>query len=368
MTNPEIRHHSSAREFTSTLFEQIKNIYPNLQSDHELLAVEARETKEKEQREFEQFLREAPILDILSFYNIDAENITIPEKEGGIIEIALKKHFWKERLPDGYGYKGGAARTLLRINIGLAAKKPRDIDIIRLSEEEPHPNTDNAIAEKFMPEDFAHGHGVEVLHGTHRYFNTRDFTINEVYATEESIYCTEQCILDTIREIVRITEYEYGIADEEGEEYDQNKTHFEAPHKLLIKLVRLYSEGILENNKTSIAGTEDAEFSSITNMFWVALQIEKAYEQGPAYAEAFVKELVSKNILPGSITSAQQAAIYVGTKLHRPFYFRCVPVSQLDIEKEMQKTNAYKTWEKYQDFDETELPKRRGHGKSRGDK
>ena len=34
----------------------------------------------------------------------------------------------------------------------------------------------------------------------------------------------------------------------------------------------------------------------------------------------------------------------------------------------MQKTNAYKTWEKYQDFDETELPKRRGHGKSRGDK
>jgi len=236
-----------------------------------------------------------------------------------------------------------------------------------LSDKEPQSTQDGVVAKKFMQDDFAHGHGVEVLHSTHRYFNTRDFTINEVYATEESIYCTEQCILDTIREIVRITEYEYGVTDEEGEKYNEDGTPFEAPNKLLVKLVRLYSEGILENNKTSIADTEDTEFASITNMFWVALQIEKAYEQGPAYAEAFAKELVSKNILPSYIDSAKQAAIYAGTKLQRPFYFRHAPVSQIEIEKKMKETDMYETWERYQEYD-SPLPKRRGHGKSRGDK
>ncbi|MFH1632265.1 MAG: hypothetical protein ABIA47_04615 [bacterium] len=47
-------------------------------------------------------------------------------------------------MPAGYGYEGGAARSLLMraLEIDLTYT-PRDLDIIRLSDEEPSPGADD---------------------------------------------------------------------------------------------------------------------------------------------------------------------------------------------------------------------------------
>lgn len=94
-------------------------------------------------------------------------------------------------LPAPYGLKGCAARHILSEARQESEKVPvRDIDIVRLFEGDE--DIDEELARAVMPDDFAHGHGVEVCTDISRFMFTRDFTMSQVVPAA----CTRSCFRD----------------------------------------------------------------------------------------------------------------------------------------------------------------------------
>ncbi len=201
-----------------------------------------------------------------------------------IYVLGVTNHFSEDRPPEGYAYKGGAARTLLLRNLGIdPTYTPRDIDIVRLIEEEPYEDADHEVASKFMPEDYSTGYGVDYEEDVDQYFDTRDFTINEVLATDEKIWFTESCLRDTVRKVIRPTQFERYNFSEEGE----------LGPKMLSKILRFYAEAVHRWDDAAIEGVEDWEFEEyFIRPFWLALQLDRAFDVSSAVAEKFVSELI----------------------------------------------------------------------------
>ena len=264
-----------------------------------------------------------------------------------VLEVA--NNFSEENPPEGYAYEGGAARALLLINLGIdTTYTPRDIDVVRLIEDEPHEGADHMVASKFMPDDYSHGHGVRQENDVARYFDTRDLTINEVLATPDKIWVTESCLRDTVRKIIRPTNYERYNFSEEGE----------LGPKMLSKILRFFTESIQRWGDASIKGIEDWEFERyFIKPFWLALQLDKAFEISTEVAEKFASELKKRKQIPENIANAQEAAEYLISLMgDDDFYYRHAPTEQFDTEDE------------WFDKELQKLPGFRGHGKSRGDK
>ena len=141
-------------------------------------------------------------------YGISAENLEIREIADDVFEITVKDHFSERRLPQGYGYKGGTARALLLRTIGMDPSYiPRDIDVMSFNS--TNPDVDRQVAEEFMSDDLEMSKSGNVIEPyDDDYFETRDVTINKLYATDEKIIVTKQCLLDTVRHIIRPTQYE----------------------------------------------------------------------------------------------------------------------------------------------------------------
>lgn len=156
------------------------------------------------------------------------------ERNGTKFVFRVQNHFSHDlRLPKkGYVYKGGAARALLMRALRLDSESvPRDIDVSRLDAILPDADLDDHVARVFMPDDYQHGNGVEAIADVETYLSTRDLTVNELYADDEQIVASAQCVLDTVRGILRITDYE---KDEYGG----------AGPKLVAKIVRLYAHAL----------------------------------------------------------------------------------------------------------------------------
>lgn len=98
------------------------------------------------------------VLAILKEYGVNPD--LVEDIGEGLFRVGVKNHFSERRLPQGYGYKGGAARALLLRSLEIdSTHQPRDIDVVRLSPKEPYEGADYEVAREFMPEDFAHGDG-----------------------------------------------------------------------------------------------------------------------------------------------------------------------------------------------------------------
>lgn len=257
---------------------------------------------------------------ILQRRGVKTENLEIDEK--GYIHLTVKNHFSEKALSHDYGYKGSAARTLLLRNTQLDKyDEPRDIDIIRLAQQEPYDGADYEMAKKFMPEDFAHGHGVEPINDIETYFKTRDFTVNEVLATDTEIIATKQCILDTARHVIRLTEYE--------------KT--EISNKMLSKALRIFSDFIQQYGEAEIKNIEEWRFEeNFITPFWLALQLDKAFGKGSEYAKQFVAQLRKKKQIPEEIKTPEEAAKYLLNLMYDDsFYYRHAPAEQFEDENKL---------------------------------
>jgi hypothetical protein len=223
-----------------------------------------------------------------------------------------------EDLPDGYGLKGGAARYYLRESLGLATDYPRDRDIVRLLENEPYAGADADIARRFMPKDFEFGDGVEKVLDIDIYFKTRDLTINEILATKKGIIATESAILDTVRNILRLTSFE---------RYNYNPDGYAGP-KMLAKLLRFYSEMTqLHDGAPSVLdiGHERIDMVSISP-FWLAVNLDRAWERGRAYATDYTRTLLINNQLPTHVQTPEDAANYLLDCMRdESFIFRSAP-------------------------------------------
>lgn len=272
------------------------------------------------------------------FYGIEVE---IKENSDGTFEMPV------DTIPDGipmlplgYGIKGGGARAVLRSVLQIEVDPPRDIDLVYVGQEEQSVEVSRKLAETYMPDDFDFGYGVEVLEED--YFSSRDFSWNEVLYADGKVTCSKQCLLDTVRNIVRIAEYE------RGKSYRDDS--FSANPKLLAKAVRFVAAArYYGNEKVALdSGTARAVEMGI-DKWHIALHLNRSFEQDEVVAEMYVRELISLGFLPETIQNAVEALHYL--LKNTDFIFRSEAAYVLD--RELQFNNMLDIdYEKEPDEDE----------------
>lgn len=128
------------------------------------------------------------------------EVLTIPKE-------ILEEYKLPEDLPAGVAVMGGTARSLAR-RVVTGDKEPvRDLDLIYIEElsEPDNPvsqETLEEISEKYMPDDFAYGHGIKHENLEH-YFASRDFTMNQCLVVGNKLLMTRAAYDDFQENIIR---------------------------------------------------------------------------------------------------------------------------------------------------------------------
>jgi hypothetical protein len=186
-------------------------------------------------------------------------------------------------LPDGYCFMGGVARNIILAELGNQTMPPRDIDIVAITDFNPDISLIDELSRKHMPDDYKHGHGIKI-EKLGKYFDTRDFTINEVLVRGQKVYATKQGLHDLKYKIIRPTQYEA----RKWYNYDQKQEGISP--KLAMKALRLHAEfeELYGEGAGKLEGIEEWqwEIDSIP-IFYLALALDKAYQQGDALATKF---------------------------------------------------------------------------------
>jgi hypothetical protein len=285
----------STHQFQDQLLASWHTLHPEI----ERTTNEERNILKTEQIERDRIIAETDIPEFLKKNQIEKK----VEKEGSWWKINIEQKIEHITIPEGYAAKGGLARSLLARNLNIDnTAKPRDIDLVRVIEWNNTDTSDDQVAATYMQEDYQHGHGVEIISSLGEYFATRDFTINEVLATNDTIWTTTQCLQDTVRHIIRITEFEMRII-EEGKRGKEDK--------MMAKSVAFLSEGIEKYGTAWKVSDQEKEWDTqqyFISLFWIALQLDRAFEKGENIAERFVEELKKRQQLSDTIETAEQAA------------------------------------------------------------
>jgi hypothetical protein len=196
-------------------------------------------------------------------------------------------------IPCGFGVKGGAAREALILSMSLRAPhQPRDIDLVRRG---THPTqNDEVVAKAIMGRDFEQGARVEIIRDLSHYLRSRDLSINEVTAIDDVVHTSLLCALDTIGHVLRPSRYRSG-------------TLHKRPSLLgtsLLKMVRLYAEGVAIGENWSITGIpEEVSFSE----FDLAIHLNKAFERDITVADRFLHTLELLSLLPAADNRVDRA-------------------------------------------------------------
>ncbi len=255
-----------------------------------------------------------------------------------------KKDFFLGELPQGYAYRGGAARALLHRKLGTDSfASPRDVDISYAGKNE-NIALSNKLAQELSPDDFAHDHGVSSLNSD--YFETQDFSINELLVTADGVYLTTQCLLDNARGILRFSEFE-------------KRESFYGPYfvnpKLLAKALRFIADKDLK-----FWNSEIFEFQGI-DAFHMALHLDRSLEIGYETAVKYVEELRKVGQVPPHIQTPRDLIAILNEETD--FVFRFAKRCHIDAEDEFfeQERNFLNEMEDaYRDY-----PQREGMGKGK---
>lgn len=178
-------------------------------------------------------------------------------------------------LPPGYGFVGGAARSIALKQLYGEDAPIRDIDIVGFVENKPDLSLQQKLSEKHMPDDYAHGYGVSI-ESFDEYFRTRDFTINEVAVVGGKIHASQAAIDDLRDKVIRPTDHELGSWGSLGP-------------KLTVKAYLL--ETVFKDQFGQAVVDDEHTFHGHIEDFYIALGLNKAFEYGPHIASQFVNRL-----------------------------------------------------------------------------
>lgn len=254
------------------------------------------------------------------FYGIDVE---LYELKDGIFFIpidSLPENV--PSLPKGYGYKGGAARVILEHTLSLPTTSPRDLDLVYVGDTSAE-NRDlsRQVAEQYMPDDMVHGYGVEYLEDD--YFESRDFTLNEVLYDGQGVTFTKSCLVDVMRNIVRFSDY----VKEESYRGDD----FYVRPKLMAKAIRFVAEARVQGKERARLADETEALQEIyIDEFHMSLHLDRAIEQGMDVAQHYVNDLVERGFLPDDIATIREAYDYLVDQTD--FVFRCATTMEMQRE------------------------------------
>lgn len=216
------------------------------------------------------------------------EVLTIPKE-------LLKEYDLPQDLPMGVAVMGGTARSIARRLVAGDKEPVRDLDLVYITEfEEPENPIDreelDEIAEKYMPDDFAYGHGIR-RENLEDYFGSRDFTMNQCLVVGNKLLMTRAAYDDLQENIIRTTYYE------QPKEY--------SPVRDRIFMKALLMQAALRGNTSSYPMIEDlfnGRYDENDNLyevgpFDIALVLNKAMSRGVRTARYLTEGLAEFDVV-----------------------------------------------------------------------
>lgn len=227
------------------------------------------------------------------------------------------------KLPENYGFKGGVVRATLLRQLGIDETAGyRDVDIEKISRVYT-PILDEKIAWEHMSEDdILHNHGMSLMNKN--YFETRDFTINEALYYDGKIYLTKECLLDTIRRIVRLSKNKQ---EKFSQKYAQDKSFNDS--RLIPKALRMKAEEEALRGKKLELFDGEIYRCIYSHKFGIALHLDRAFQAGPEVAQKYIELLVEYDQLPKDYCE-DPALLAILLNIETGFWFQYAPNSFFD--------------------------------------
>lgn len=198
----------------------------------------------------------------------------------------LERYSFLNELPHGVAVMGGVARSIAREIITGEREPIRDIDLVNITDEEGNSEVDNdtldSLSRKYMPDDYAFGHGMGNDTLDH-YFRTRDFTINQSLIKDGKLIISDFAYNDFQENIIRPTYFEHP--------YDSD----DISSRLFLKALMM--RGVLSQISDSIPLIEDMERPEYIGSFDTALFLNKAMSRGAETARVFTEDLADWDII-----------------------------------------------------------------------
>ena len=239
----------------------------------------------------------------------DEEKLTLQEIP--LPAEILERYSFLSELPHGIAVMGGVARSIAREIITGEREPIRDIDLVNITDEEGNSEVDydvlDALSRKFMPDDYAFGHGIENDTLDH-YFKTRDFTINQSLIKDGKLIISDFAYNDFQENIIRPTYFEHP--------YDGD----DISSRLFLKALMMRS--VLLQISDSIPLIEDVERPEYTSSFNIALFLNKAMSRGAETARVFTEDLADWDIISEDYAGRPVALAKVLLKDVYAFEFR----------------------------------------------
>lgn len=198
----------------------------------------------------------------------------------------LERYSFLNELPHGVAVMGGVARSIAREIITGEREPIRDIDLVNITDEEGNSEVDedtlDSLSRKYMPDDYAFGHGMGNDTLDH-YFKTRDFTINQSLIKDGKLIVSNFAYNDFQENIIRPTYFEHP--------YDGD----DISSRLFLKALMM--RGVLSQISNSIPLIEDMERPEYISSFDTALFLNKAMSRGAETARVFTEDLADWDII-----------------------------------------------------------------------
>ncbi len=186
---------------------------------------------------------------------------------------------------------GGTARSMARRVITGEKEPVRDLDLVYIPEfdekEEPDREELDATAAKYMPDDFQYGHGIERA-DLEKYFEERDFTINQCLVIDDKLLVTRAAYDDFQENIIRPAYFE------------QRYENLYVRDRMFLKALLL--KAVLEDCTESYPTIEDMVVPDLSgddyvSDFQLALFLNKAMGRGVRVAMHFTEALVDFDVV-----------------------------------------------------------------------
>lgn len=216
--------------------------------------------------------------------DFDEEKLTLQEIP--LPAEILRRYSFLSELPNGVAVMGGVARSIAREIITGEREPIRDVDLVNIIDEDGNSETDDntldALSRKFMPDDYAFGHGIG-NDTFDRYFKTRDFTVNQSLIKDGKLIISDFAYNDFQENIIRPTYFEHPY---DGDNIDS---------RLFLKALMMRS--VLSQISDSIPLIEDMERPEHISSFNTALFLNKAMSRGAETARIFTEDLADWDII-----------------------------------------------------------------------
>lgn len=225
-------------------------------------------------------------------------------------EIMKSYEFIKD-LPRDVGVMGGMARSIARKIIAGEDEPIRDIDLVYIKNDESEPDweTLDELSQKYMPDDYAYGHGMQTDE-LENYFDSRDLTVNECLILNGALVVSNFAYNDLQENIIRPTYYEM-------RDRSQSSTGRNTMRALAM-------QATLTESTKSYPTLEDFNVNPFyIPSFEMAVQLNKTMSRGAEVACNFTNLLADYNMIPAELAGQPKAvARYLLEYKVENFYFR----------------------------------------------